>query len=127
MVDSSSLEGKRRQRRAKTDRLDGPTWRTRLLRHRAGEQKVWSVVRVPRVADDERRQLHRELLPAQRARTRVTKRMQGRLASQGWRIARQGAGAPLPPALRPEFAVAKYDHESYAAWEPMIDSMRCGH
>jgi len=32
-----------------------------LLRSCAGEKKVWSVVRVPTVEEEDRRQLHREL------------------------------------------------------------------
>jgi transposase len=83
-----------------------------LLRHRAGEKKMWSVVRVPRVEDEDRRQLHRELLTAKRDRTRVRNRIQGLLASHGLRVALQGDvpaqlsqlrqwdGSPLPPALR---------------------------
>src|SRR3972149_7003570 len=44
VVDSSSIGVNRRQRRAKTDRMDvGPL---ELIRYRSGERKVWSVVRV---------------------------------------------------------------------------------
>ncbi len=116
VVDASSLEVNRRQRRAKTDRLDVHQGLTRLRRHRAGEQKGWSVVRVPRVAAEDRRQLHREWLTATRDRTRVTNRRQGLLASPGLRVALQGDGpaqlgqrrpwdgSPLPPALRARLA-----------------------
>jgi transposase len=48
VVDSASIEVNRRQRRAKTDRVDRHKLRTRLLRHLAGETRVWSVVRVPK-------------------------------------------------------------------------------
>jgi transposase len=47
VVDSASIEVNRRYRRAKTDRLDVHKLLTMLLRHVAGEKKVWSVVRVP--------------------------------------------------------------------------------
>jgi transposase len=59
VVDSSSIEVNRRRRRAKTDRLDVQKLLTMLLRHVAGEQKVWSIVRVPSVEEEDRRQLHR--------------------------------------------------------------------
>lgn len=84
VVDSSSIEVSRRKRRAKTDRLDGKSLLDLLLRHLAGSRKkVWSVVRVPTVEQEDRRHLHRELLSAKRDRTRVTNRMKGLLANQG--------------------------------------------
>jgi transposase len=112
VVDSASIEVNRRHRRAKTDRLDVHKLLTMLLRHMAGERKVWSVVRVPSVADEDRRQLHRELLTTKRDRTRVINRMKGLLAGCGIRLALQGAveaqldqarqwdGSPLSAALR---------------------------
>jgi len=69
LIDSASIEVNRRQRRAKTDRLDVHKLLTMLLRHMAGERKVWSVVRVPSVVDYDRQQLHRELLTAKQDRT----------------------------------------------------------
>jgi transposase len=111
-VDSASIEVNRRHRRAKTDRLDVHKLLMMLLRHVAGERKVWSVVRVPSVADEDRRQLHRELLTTKRDRTRVINRMKGLLAGCGVRLALQGEveaqldqarqwdGSPLPAALR---------------------------
>jgi transposase len=83
VVDSASIEVNRRQRRAKSDRLDVGKLLYQLIRYRAGERKVWSVVRVPTVAEEDGRQLHRELLPAKRDRARVTNRMKGLLANQG--------------------------------------------
>ena len=50
---------------------------TMLLRHRAGERKVWSVVRVPSVEEEDRWQLHRELTTAKQDRTRVINRIKG--------------------------------------------------
>lgn len=55
VVDSSSIEVKRRHRRAKTDRLDGHQLLTMLLRHVAGEPRVWSIIRVPSVEEEDRR------------------------------------------------------------------------
>ena len=83
VVDSSSIEVNRRRRRAKTDRLDAHKLVTMLIRATSGEPKVWSVLRVPAVADEDRREVHRELLTARRDRARHTNRIRGLLASQG--------------------------------------------
>jgi transposase len=79
VIDSASIEVNRRQRRAKTDRLDVRKLLTMLLRHSAGEKKVWSVVRVPSVEEEDRRQLHRELTTAKQDRTRIMNRIKGLL------------------------------------------------
>jgi transposase len=112
VIDSASIEVNRRQRRAKTDRLDVRKLLTMLLRHTAGEKKVWSVVRVPSVDEEDRRQLHRELTTAKQDRTRVINRLKGLLAGHGVQLALQGDvdaqleqvqqwdGSPLPSALR---------------------------
>ena len=111
VIDSASIEVNRRQRRAKTDRLDVHKLLTMLLRHMAGERKVWSVVRVPSVEEEDRRQLHRELTTAKCDRTRLSNRIKGLLAGHGVQLALQGDvdaqldqvhqwdGSPLPPAL----------------------------
>jgi transposase len=111
VIDSASIEVNRRQRRAKTDRLDVRKLLTMLLRHSAGEKKVWSVVRVPSVDEEDRRQLHRELTTAKQDRTRVINRIKGLLAGHGVQLVLQGNveaqldqmhqwdGAPLPAAL----------------------------
>jgi transposase len=83
VVDASSLEVNRRQRRAKTDRRDVQKLLTMLLRHAAGARQGWRSVRVPSVAAADRRQLHRALTTAQRDRTRVINRIKGRRASHG--------------------------------------------
>ena len=112
VVDSSSIEVKRRSRRAKTDRLDVGKLLSMLLRYCGDEQKVWSVVHVPPVEAEDRRQLHRELLTVKRDRTRVTNRIKGLLSSQGMVLAlgagfverldtvRLWDGSPMPSALR---------------------------
>src|SRR5262252_2318241 len=112
VIDSASIEVNRRQRRAKTDRLDVRKLLMMLLRHSAGEKKVWSVVRVPSVEEEDRRQLHRELTTAKQDRTRVINRIKGLLAGHGVQLALQGDvdaqldqvqqwdGASLPSALR---------------------------
>jgi transposase len=112
VVDSASIEVHRRSRRAKPDRLDVPKLLTMLRRHAAGEKQVGSVVRVPSVVEEDRRQLHRDLLPPKRERTRVSNRLKGLLAGSGMRMVLQGEvetqleqvrqwdGAPRPAAWR---------------------------
>ena len=111
VVDSASIEVNRRARRAKSDRLDVRKLLTMLLRYDAGERRVWHVVHVPTPAEEDRRQLHRELLTTKRDRTRLTNRIKGLLAGQGVPLTtlrrftaqlpalRTWDGMPLPPAL----------------------------
>jgi hypothetical protein len=56
-VDAVSLEEHRRYR-PKPARLEGHPLLTMLRRHIAGARQVWSVGRVPSVAEEDRRQLH---------------------------------------------------------------------
>ena len=86
VVDSSSIEVNRRARRAKTDRLDVERLLALLLRYVSGERSALRVLRIPSEADEQRRQLHRELLALKRDRTRVTNRITGLLATQGIRL-----------------------------------------
>jgi transposase len=83
VVDSSSIEVKRRGRRMKTDRLDVEKLLAMLLRYEGGEKKVWSVVNAPTVEEEEGRQLHREAEELKREKTRLGNRMKGLMASQG--------------------------------------------
>lgn len=112
IVDSASIEVNRRRRRTKTDRLDARKLVTMLLRADAGEPHVWSVVNVPTLIDEDRRQMHRELLFARRDRGRHTNRIKGLFAAQGVPLvrlldfpthlskARLWNGEPLPPLVR---------------------------
>lgn len=111
VVDPASIEVNRRRRRAKTDRLDALKLVEQLVRHHRGE-RVWRVVRVPDVADEDARHLHRDLevLKAERRRHRM--RIQSLLFTQGVdrKVGRkfletlprlcQWDGQPLPPALQ---------------------------
>jgi transposase len=83
VVDSASVEVKRRARRAKTDRLDLRALLRLLIRYQAGEYRVWSVVNTPSPEAEDARQLHRELLALRRDRTRTSNRMKGLMATQG--------------------------------------------
>ena len=60
VVDAASIEVNRRARRAKNDRLDGDKLLTMLQRWRAGETRVWSVLREPSVEHEDARRVHRE-------------------------------------------------------------------
>jgi transposase len=60
VVDASSIEVNRRARRAKTDRVDVEQLLRLLIRYHHGEKRVWSVVHVPSVEEEDARRLHRE-------------------------------------------------------------------
>ena len=83
IVDSASIEVRRRARRVKTDRLDAQKLLTMLHREALGEEEVWSVVRVPSVADEDARSLQREYRTLVKERSRSSNRIKGLLASQG--------------------------------------------
>ncbi len=87
VVDSAAIEVNRRSRRAKTDRLDAAKLVTMLLRYVSGETRVWKEVRVPSAEEEDRRHLHRELKTLKQARTAVTNRIKGLLATVGVRQA----------------------------------------
>jgi transposase len=94
VVDSASIEVKRRGRRTKTDRLDASKLLTMLIRHCTGEQKVWSVVHVPSVVDEDRRHVHRDLEEMKAERTQHSNRIKGLLASCGLAVREVGADFP---------------------------------
>jgi transposase len=113
VVDSSSIEVPQKRRRAKTDRLDLAGLCDLLARHVAGSAKpVWSVVRIPTEADEDRRHLHRELKTSKQDRTRVSNRIKSLLANNGLTLSswknlpgqlerhRLWNGSPLPASLR---------------------------
>ena len=83
VVDSSSIEVKRRGRRRKTDSLDAGKLVSMLIRWQQGERQVWSVVQVPSVDDEDRRQLHRDLLELKAERTQHTNPIKALLAGCG--------------------------------------------
>src|SRR5918999_5945884 len=58
VVDSSSIEVSRRQRRAKSDGLDVRKLLSMLMRYEYGEREVWRVVRVASGGGGDQRQLH---------------------------------------------------------------------
>jgi len=111
IVDSSAIEVNRRQRRAKSDALDVRKLVTMLIRYQHGERKLWSVVRVPSVAEEDQRQLHREIHTLKQERTRTSNRIKGLLSAQGLRLpqlkhlpvqlasVRLWDGSPVPASL----------------------------
>lgn len=114
VVDSSSIEVNRRQRRAKTDRMDATKLYTMLVRYARGEKGVWSVVRVPSREDEDERRTHRELERLQKERGAHSARIKSLLVTQGivavvnrhlpqlLENARLWDGSPLSPQLKAE-------------------------
>jgi transposase len=114
VVDASSIEVNRRARRAKTDRVDVEQLLRLLIRYHHGEKRVWSVVHVPSVEEEDARRLHRELERLKKERTGHRNRIQALLVSQGVRLqprhdllerleaARLWDGSALPPDLQAE-------------------------
>jgi transposase len=87
VVDSSSIEVNRRKRRAKTDRIDAGKLLGMLMRYHGGEKKVWSVVRVPNVEQEDGRNLGRELETLKKECTMHSNRIKGLLIQHGIVIA----------------------------------------
>lgn len=83
VVDAASIQVNRRQRQAKSDRLDASALVRLLIRHTAGERGVWHVVHVPSLAAEDARHLHRELFALTRQRTRQVTRIKSLLALHG--------------------------------------------
>jgi transposase len=116
VIDSSSIEVNRRARRAKTDRLDLGGLLSLLARYVHGDRRVWHVVRVPTVSEEDARHLHRTWEMIQQERNRVINRLKGLLATQGVALpvtgdfltrvsaARLWDGAALPPGLMARLA-----------------------
>ena len=109
VVDSSSIEVKRRARRAKSDALDAAKLYEMLIRHRAGEKRLWRVVRVPSLQHEDERRMHRELERLKRERNAHVNRIRGlavlhnvrvqRVGGRGWGERVQQLQAQLPAAL----------------------------
>jgi transposase len=116
VVDSSSIEVNRRARRAKTDRLDLGGLLSLLARYVQGDRRVWRVVRVPTVAEEDARQLPRTWETLAEDRTRLINRLKGLLATQGVQVpidkefldhlqaARVWDGTPGPAGLQERLA-----------------------
>ena len=111
VVDPASIQVNRRQRRPKSDGIDVRKRVDRLIRWHPGARKVWGVVKVPTVEDEDGRQRHRELITLKGERTQHINRIKGILASFGLNLVvdaklptrleglRQWDGQPLPAAV----------------------------
>ena len=114
VVDSSSIEVNRRKRRAKSDRIDADKLLNMLIRYLNGEQKLWSVLHVPGVEEEDARRLNREIERLQKERGAHTNRIKSLLALHGIVLqigpnfleklegATQWDGSPLPPGIKNE-------------------------
>jgi transposase len=91
VVDPSSIAVDRRQRRAKTDRVDATALVMQLMNAAAGDRRGWREVRVPSVAAEHDRQLQREWETVREDRKRLRNRISGLLATQGLRLALTGS------------------------------------
>lgn len=130
VVDASSIEVNRRAKHAKTDPADAAQLLKLLCRYHAGERKVWSVVNVPTVTDEDQRQLHRGLKDLQRQQTECSNRIKGLLASQGldapvdanFRTTlsqlRDWAGQAVPAALHQRIL------QEFTVWETLHRQVR---
>jgi len=83
VIDPASLQVDRRARRTKTDRVDVERLLRSLMAYLRGEPKVWSVVRVPSVAEEDDRRLHRERGRLINERIQHVNRIKGLLAIHG--------------------------------------------
>ena len=116
VVDPASIAVPRRQRRAKTDAIDGETLLRTLLAWRRGEPRVCAMARPPSPGEEDRRRTSRERGTLLEERVRHTNRIKGLLATQGvydfeplgkdrrtrLEALRTGDGRPLPARLRAE-------------------------
>jgi transposase len=83
VIDPASLQVDRRARRAKTDHVDVGRMLRSLMAYLRGEPKVWSVVRVPSVVEEDDRRLHRERDRLINERIQHVNRIKGLLAIHG--------------------------------------------
>ena len=125
VVDASSIEVNRRQKQIKSDPVDAAKLVNMLCRYHAGERKVWSVVNVPSVQDEDGRQLHRGMKDVQRQKTECSNRIKGLLASQGLTAAvdakfrttlanlRDWADQPVPAGMQTRLL------QEFAVWETL--------
>ena len=116
VIDPASLQVDRRVRRVKTDRIDTERLLRSLMAYLRGEPKVWSVVRVPSVAEEDARRLHRERDRLVLERVQHVNRIKGLCALHGiydyhplrpqatarLEQLRTAQGGELPPRLKSE-------------------------
>lgn len=130
VVDSSSIEVDRRQRRAKTDRLDAWRLLRQLERYTDGDPRALRVVRIPSVEAEDARRPHRELQRLREERTAHGNRLRALLVLHGVRLAvgpgfdgrlgeaRGMDGGPLPPGLQAELL------REFTRWQLVTEQIR---
>jgi transposase len=118
LVDPASVAVPRKQRRAKTDKIDGEALIRVLVAYKRGEPRVCTMVVPPSPDEEDRRRLSRERDALLKARIQETNRIRGLLFAQGVRdydpLAKDrrarlraictGDGRALPPHLMDEIA-----------------------
>src|ERR1700726_2769630 len=116
VIDPASVQVDRRARRAKTDNIDVAQLLRSLMAYLRGDPKVWSVVRVPSVAEEDDRRLHRERDRLVNERVQHVNRIKGLCALHGiydyqplrpqamarLEQLRTAQGISLPPRLKSE-------------------------
>src|SRR4249919_1005860 len=116
VIDPASVQVDRRARRVKTDNIDVGRLLRSLMAYLRGEPKVWSVVRVPSVTEEDDRRLHRERDRLINERVQHVNRIKGLCAVHGIydyeplrpnRLARleqlrAADGCELPPRFKAE-------------------------
>ena len=116
VIDPASLQVDRRARRVKTDRIDTERLLRSLMAYLRDEPKVWSVVRVPSIAEEDARRLHRERDRLVSERVQHVNRIKGLCALHGiydyqplrpqavahLEQLRTAQGISLPPRLKSE-------------------------
>jgi transposase len=116
VVDAASIAVDRRNRRAKTDRIDVEKLLRTLMGWARGERRICSMVRPPNPEQEDERRLTRERGTLVTERVRHVNRIKGLLATQGvfdfdvirrdrrkhFKQLRRWDGQPLPPRLKTE-------------------------
>lgn len=140
VVDAASIEVDRRQRRAKTDRLDNAKLLSNLMRYAGGDRNVWSVLRVPSEAEEDGRRPHRERERLLKERTAHVARMKSLLVLHNVRLPKVGGvhwkeqldALRLPAALRAELereaerlALVDRQLKQLEAATPSCEKQRC--
>src|SRR6202021_3298647 len=77
------LQGNRRRRRGKTDRIDVDRMLRALIRYLRGEPEACSVAQVPRVEEEDAKRLHRARTRLVVERVQHVNRIKGLCAAQG--------------------------------------------
>lgn len=130
VVDSASIEVNRRQRRVKTDRIDVIKLLNMLIRYLNGEQKLWSVLRVPSVEAEDQRRIQREVDRLKKERTAHSNRIRSLLVLHGIKVnigrkflqvldqVRQWDGQALPVCIKSEI------QREYARYQMIAEQLK---